>query len=157
VQFLCEDTQINPLKVDDKMFYRGNDKYTSAKFYNFIFQSLPQDNGLCYIWKSKSLPKLHVFAWLLLMDRLNTKDLMIRNIEDTHFCVLYMRLTRVRNQRPFFFQLPICSRLLDKISCPMGYHQTNTRDSYFGQKSVQRTMFHGDLYMRGLELKGFAA
>jgi hypothetical protein len=32
------------------------------------------------IWKSKSLPKIKVFLWLLMINRLNTRDLMLRNI-----------------------------------------------------------------------------
>jgi hypothetical protein len=30
------------------------------------------------IWKSCALPKLKVFVWMLIMDCLNTKDIMLR-------------------------------------------------------------------------------
>jgi hypothetical protein len=39
----------------------GSSTYTSAKFYNFIFEQAPKDPMLQSIWKSKSLPKLSLF------------------------------------------------------------------------------------------------
>ena len=43
-----------------------------------MFAHLPRDLALNSIWKSRSLPMLKVFAWLLMHDRLNTRDLMLR-------------------------------------------------------------------------------
>jgi hypothetical protein len=50
-----------------------------APLYQFLAPSLlPEDPTLNAIWKSKCLPKLRVFSWLLVMDRLNKKELMQR-------------------------------------------------------------------------------
>jgi hypothetical protein len=65
--------------------------YKSAKFYKFMFSLIPPDHALRAIWKSRCLPKLRVFAWLLMKDQLNTKDLMLRknwHIESGPYCVL---------------------------------------------------------------------
>jgi hypothetical protein len=43
-----------------------------------MFASLPSDIALNEIWNSKALSKLKVFAWLLFLDRLNTRDIMQR-------------------------------------------------------------------------------
>jgi hypothetical protein len=57
----------------------------------FCIKQAPYYPTLDSIWKSKSLPKLRVFSWLLIRDRLNTKDLMSRKnwlIDGGSDCVL---------------------------------------------------------------------
>jgi hypothetical protein len=91
VQQIMERLTIDPSLHDSRVFVWGNDQFTSAKYYNFLFARLPQDQALISIWKSKCLPKLRVFAWLLLQDRLNTKDIMKRkhwHTEEGPACVL---------------------------------------------------------------------
>jgi hypothetical protein len=61
-----------------RTFAWGSKNYTSSRFYKFMFGAFPEDVTLSGVWKSKCLPKLRVFAWLLLLDRLNTKDIMQR-------------------------------------------------------------------------------
>ena len=65
-------------QLDTRSFTWGNDSYSAARYYKFVFGSLPCPREFTAIWKSKCLPKLKVFLWLLLHDRLNTKDLMTR-------------------------------------------------------------------------------
>jgi hypothetical protein len=57
---------------DKRIFAWGSDKYTSARFYKFMFNIIPQNPSLCLIWKSKTMPKLKVFSWLVFMDRVNS-------------------------------------------------------------------------------------
>jgi hypothetical protein len=76
-------TEVNNLHIthdqpDARTFVWGNGNYTASKFYKFIFKGLPVIPALHSIWKSRALPKLKVFDWLLFMDRLNSKDLMNR-------------------------------------------------------------------------------
>jgi hypothetical protein len=52
--------------MDTRSFIWGNATYTSAIFYQFMFSAIPPDMALRAIWKSKYLPKLKVFVWLLL-------------------------------------------------------------------------------------------
>ena len=72
---------------------------------------------LNYIWKSRCLPKLKVFLWLLLKDRLNTKDLMVRkhwHVEGGHSCVLCDDdVLETRDQ--LFFTCPFANRCWDTI------------------------------------------
>jgi hypothetical protein len=88
---IIQETTFDPNSHDSRSFVWGTSTYTSARFYKFIFEKFPEDKGLQAIWKSKCLPKLRVFAWLLFKDRLNTKDLMQRkqwNIDEGTHCVL---------------------------------------------------------------------
>jgi hypothetical protein len=91
LQHIMNQTQMVSNTIDTRRFPWGSSAYTSAKFCKFMFQALPSIPSLNAIWKSKCLPKLKAFVWLLLMDKLNTKDLMLRknwHIEDGPFCVL---------------------------------------------------------------------
>jgi hypothetical protein len=93
VSLLIQATPLSANEVDHRTFVWG-DKYAPSKYYNFLFGQLPKDAALNAIWKSKSLPKLKVFVWLLLMDRLNTRDLMLRkhwHIDSGPGCVLCAR------------------------------------------------------------------
>ena len=65
------------LKINHKSFLVDSNSQ-KARFYRFLFEQLPKNDALAAIWKSKSLPKLKVFSWLLMIDRLNTRDLMQR-------------------------------------------------------------------------------
>ena len=97
---------------DTHIFTWGNNKYTSAQYYKFVFAQLPQDDALQAIWKSKSLPKLRVFSWLLVQDRLNTKDLMIRkhwHVEGGPNCVLCSQ-SRLETRDHLFFECPFATR-----------------------------------------------
>jgi hypothetical protein len=85
---LIGNTPIHAHLPDIRSFVWGN-TYTPSKFYNFLFARLPKDKVLNAIWKSKALPKLKVFAWLLFMDRLNTLDIMQRKhwyVESGYAC-----------------------------------------------------------------------
>jgi hypothetical protein len=82
--------QLHQHVPNTRVFPWGN-SYASAKFYKFSYGAIPVDQALQALWKSKCLPKLRVFGWLLLMDRLNTKDLMTRKnwqIEGGRHCML---------------------------------------------------------------------
>jgi hypothetical protein len=91
VNQIIDGLVINVDAHDSRVFIWGTSSYSSAKYYKFIFAQFPQDQALNSIWKSKCLPKLRVFTWLLVHDRLNTKDIMQRknwHIEDGPACIL---------------------------------------------------------------------
>jgi hypothetical protein len=113
VRELQIDTSLN----DTRSFCWGNNQYTSAKFYRFIFQAIPEDASLKLIWKSRSLPKLRVFAWLLIMDRLNTKDIMNRKnwiINSDNYCVL-CHTQELETRDHLFFECSYASACWTKI------------------------------------------
>lgn len=53
-------------------------QYHSKKVYDLFFAHIHPPAPLIWIWKCKCTLKLKVFLWLLLMDRLNTKELLQR-------------------------------------------------------------------------------
>ena len=52
--------------------------YYPKAFYLQNFAATPNHVPSIWIWKSKCMSKHKVFAWLLLHDRLNTKEMMLR-------------------------------------------------------------------------------
>jgi hypothetical protein len=77
VSELLAHTHVDQARIDQRKFVWG-EKFTPSKFYKFLFECIPQDRALNAIWESRALPKLKVFLWLLLIDHLNTYDIMNR-------------------------------------------------------------------------------
>jgi hypothetical protein len=88
---IISDTHLVARAVDKREFVWGR-KYFSSRFYRFMFEHLPKYAALNAIWKSKTLPKLNVFSWLIMVDRINTKDIMLRKhwqINSGSACILF--------------------------------------------------------------------
>jgi hypothetical protein len=84
--------QNNPLTQEKDLWaYCWGDSYSSANFYSHIHKHIQVPSVYKWLWKSSCVMKHKVFAWLLLSDRLNTRDLLKRRhwkvTEDEH-CVL---------------------------------------------------------------------
>jgi hypothetical protein len=65
--------------------------YIPKKVYDLSFKHLPNHFPSQWIWKSKCMSKHKFFAWLILHDRINTREMLIRRnwkVTDDHTCVL---------------------------------------------------------------------
>jgi predicted transposase YbfD/YdcC len=75
----------------DEWVYCWGGKYTTAKFYNHIHAHISVPKVYHWLWKSSCVMTTKMFAWLILKDRLNTRDLLQRRhwkvTEEVH-CVL---------------------------------------------------------------------
>jgi mannosylglycoprotein endo-beta-mannosidase len=141
---VINNVQITTGTPDGRCFCWGAANFTSAKYYKFIFDGLPDDNSLKSIWKSKCLPKLRVFAWLLFKDRLNTKDLMHRRhwtIQGTNFCVLCNSNT-TETREHLFFTCPYAKACWDKIQIAWD-HNLSIQD----RVSQAKSNFQGQCFM----------
>jgi hypothetical protein len=52
--------------------------YTASKYYHYMFRDQHASPILARIWKSKCILRIKFFAWLLINDRLNTRDMLRR-------------------------------------------------------------------------------
>jgi hypothetical protein len=69
----------------------GEKKYPSRKYYQMVFEHLQVHQILKAIWKTKCIPRIKFFLWLLLVDRLNTRTMLLRrniHVASNEFCVL---------------------------------------------------------------------
>ena len=72
-------------------FISGNQIYSAQLYYRMVFQNLNPSPIFKKIWKSKCTPRLKLFAWLLFVDRLNTRSMLDRrhfNVQPNSWCVL---------------------------------------------------------------------
>ena len=77
--------------MDGWSFVWGTDSYRPKDFYKHFFRNIDPPAYLTAIWKNMVTMKHCVFAWPLLVDRINTRDMLKRrnfNIGDDHSCVL---------------------------------------------------------------------
>jgi hypothetical protein len=104
VSEILADIQLSDQQTDIRTFVWGP-KYTPSRYYKFLFARLPKDATLNEIWRSRALPKLKVFTWLLFVDRLNTRDLMLRkhwHIDSGYNCAMCSQNTLETTQHLFF-------------------------------------------------------
>jgi hypothetical protein len=79
----------NPLSDQKDLWsYAWGEQYTSAQFYKHIHKHIRVPNVYKWLWKSSCRLSTKVFAWLLLRDRVNTRDMLQRRhwkvTEDVH-------------------------------------------------------------------------
>ena len=108
----------HPLSLDqDNWSYRWGDKYTSAQFYKLIHAHIQVPPVFKSIWKSCCTMKIKMFAWLLLRDRLNTRDMLQRRhwrvTDETHceLCPLRVHEDRIH----LFFDCNFSVRVWDYL------------------------------------------
>jgi len=87
IQYVSYD----PERKDVWTFIWGNATYSSRKYYKMVFQNYHPSPIFKKIWKLKCTPRLKFFAWLLFVDRLNTRNMLVRghfHVQPNSFCVL---------------------------------------------------------------------
>jgi hypothetical protein len=75
--------------TNDVWTYQWGDYFSSRKYYKFVYRSVSPPATFSWIWKSNLWPKLKVFSWLLMVDRLNTRNMLKRrhlNIGNDYSC-----------------------------------------------------------------------
>jgi hypothetical protein len=69
----------------------GQHFYSPRKFYQHQYKDLHPKKSITWVWKSKCVPTIKFFAWLLLNDRLNTRNILRRrrkHLDEGYSCVL---------------------------------------------------------------------
>ena len=67
-----------PQEPDSWSWTPGEGSYSAKSYYTLAHSHLPDVDPCKWIWKSKCIMKIKVFAWLMPNDRLNTKDMFVR-------------------------------------------------------------------------------
>jgi hypothetical protein len=78
-----------PTAEDDVWTYCWGGQYKAAKFYKHIHSHIQVLGVYKWLWKSSCIMRTKVFAWLLLSDMFNTRDMLQRRnwrvTGDTHY------------------------------------------------------------------------
>ena len=69
-------------RTNDTWYWRGKHKEMSRlsakQYYDLVHAPIQPNKLLTWIWKSCCTLKIKVFAWLVIMDRINRKDMLQR-------------------------------------------------------------------------------
>lgn len=87
-------------------FIWGQQSFSPSRYYQYQFSSIVPPRTVTWIWKSKCAPKIKFFAWLLLNDRLNTRNMLRRRnqfLEEGYSCVLCQNDIEETIDHLFFF------------------------------------------------------
>jgi hypothetical protein len=123
---LIGDAHLNESVHDSWIFKLGGVGYRPSKVYKYAFNHLETNQPACWIWKSKCNSKHKFFAWLVLQDRINTKDMILRrhwHVIDNHNCILCHEIT-LEDWRHLFFNYTFSTRIWNylQISWIPGSH-----------------------------------
>jgi hypothetical protein len=117
LQHIINDDTLDRRTSDKWEFAWGKSIYKSKDYYNFCFKDAVVPDYLQWIWKSKCIMKHKVFAWLMLVDRINTRDMLRRrnmDIGSVFSCMLCdTGLDETRNH--LFFCCPFSSSCWSEI------------------------------------------
>jgi hypothetical protein len=106
--------QDNPLlQQKDEWTYCWGKSYSAKRFYDHIHSHIQVPNVYQWLWKSCCIMKTKVFAWLLLSDRLNTRDLLQRrnwHVSDDKHCEL-CPLRAYEDRVHLFFECNFSARI----------------------------------------------
>jgi hypothetical protein len=78
LQQLIQQLQVSEKTKDTWHYIWGNSKYTTSKFYHLPYKNVHPPRSFIWIWDSSCANKKKVFTWLLLMDRLNVRNILRR-------------------------------------------------------------------------------
>ena len=98
---------------DSWIFNHNKGVYSSRSFYNLHFSQQPDHGPSKWIWKSKCMSKHKFFAWLVLHDRINCKDMMLRRkwkVTEDNDCVLCVS-HGLETRNHLFFECLFSSRI----------------------------------------------
>ena len=120
----------------------SKDGYTPRGFYKLFFAGFPKDIPSSWIWKSKCMSKHKFFAWLVLHDRLNTKDMLIRRnwkVTENNSCVLCCQ-DKLEDWLHLFFHCQFSGRVWNYLQIVW------ETDSVLNNLRQARKEFHGPCF-----------
>ena len=75
LQFQVSEVQLSN-EIDKWTYVWDTNLFSAKQYYTFYFREIQAHESFGWIWKSKSTMKIKVFGWLLLSDRLNTRNML---------------------------------------------------------------------------------
>jgi hypothetical protein len=95
-------------------FIWGNSEFSSQKAYKALIGFQPTVPLFSWIWKSSCQAKHKFFFWLLLNDRLNTRNLLGRKkmVLQSYNCAT-LECNREETLQHLFLDMPLCRGMLE--------------------------------------------
>ena len=128
--------------ADSWIYNHNKGVYSSRSLYKLHFSQLPDHGPSKWIWNSKCMSKHNFFAWLVLHDRINCKEMMLRikwKMTENNDCVLCVS-HGLETRNHLFFECLFSSRIWSYLQ--IGW----SPDSIFSSKSNVRKNFQGPCF-----------
>mgnify|MGYP000863857686 FL=1 len=117
--------------------------YTAKKYYDLVHEPIPTNPLLCWIWKSCCTMTIKMFAWLVIMDRVNTKDMIQRRkwkINDGPECVL-CPIGALEDRNHLFFQCNFSMRVWNYLQISWPNNQDMVQIACHARKDFNKPFF----------------
>ena len=108
--------------MDEWILCWGDAVFKPKKFYKFMFRIFLATQCITSIWKTKGIMRHKVFAWLMLNDRVNTRDLLLRrhfNIGENHNCPL-CHMEALETNTHLFYECPFAAKCWEVVGIDWG-------------------------------------
>jgi hypothetical protein len=130
LQDIIQQLQISQDNKDVWEYIWGGHQYAASKFYNLAYKFVQPPKPFLWIWDSRCSNKLRVFTWLLMMDRLNVRNILRRKkckLEGNDYSCPLCPQSREETTFHLFFSCPFsvdCWNHLGIIwNSNLGFHQ----------------------------------
>jgi hypothetical protein len=141
IQDKLDQLQLTPVGHDEWKCAKGT--YRAHHYYLSLYAHIQVDPQYSWIWKSKCTMKLKMFAWLLLSDRLNTKDMIQRrhwNVTDNYNCVLCAG--HIHEDRDhLFFNCNFSTRVWNYLQTNWGHYGTMVQTAEMARRGFNHSFF----------------
>jgi len=117
LQQLLVTIPYNGNESDTWIYIWGNHLFTSRRYYNLVYQYLQVSPVFKMMWKSKCTQRIKFFAWLLLVDRLNTRVMLQRRhfqVQPNSHCVMCTSAVE-EDIEHLFFSCPFAGSCWNKL------------------------------------------
>jgi len=109
LQEIIQSIQIRQEDKDQWQYIWGSTKYTAKNYYKYLHKEIQPPKPFLWIWNSKCCNKLRVFSWLLLMDRLNIRNMLKKKrykLEGNNYNCVLCPAQREETAFHLFFSCP---------------------------------------------------
>ena len=127
----------------------GNEFYSSIKAYNVLIGFKQTPPHFSWIWKSSCQPKHKVFFWMLLHDRVNTRNLLRRNnFELEEYNCAVRNCPEEETLHHLFWSCPFAAQCWDFI-CPSRAHNLSVLEAFQDLKDKLNKPFFMEIIILG--------
>ena len=142
-----EEVKLNSqLDLNDEWTYIwGSEIFSTKKAYNVLIGVQNTSPLFAYIWKSSCQAKHKIFFWLLLHDRLNTRDLLARkNFHLQSYDCATLQCRHVETTTHLFWTCPMARQCWDFV-CPQRDTNLTLHEAFFDMKNKLHLPFFMDI------------
>jgi hypothetical protein len=121
---------------DTWLVEKGNGQYKPSLIYRLHFGSVLNHTPSVWLWKSKCTSKHKFFAWLILHDRINTKDMLLRRHWNVRIIIVVCCAIMIHMRIGGIYSLTACIAHAYGITC-----------KYLGSREIlwQHSLWLGEL------------